>query len=208
MKAKPKEPRRVPGDLFALAEAVSLLYGYAGTEGVTEEFQEIAGDYRTLKKSEGQEEWLMYILQLLLACPVLLERPAGLEWVTDDLQWALQHRKWDPEVDRDFWRALSKVRELLTRGRPGSRAKDLLRHQMVYGMMNPITTVPGKGLARTKGINKTAAVEKVADLEERIYGRKPEQRVIWRSLRRVDQYLAKIGAQVERTKGSARHCPN
>jgi len=74
------------GDLFELAEAVGLFYGMKGVDAPIEEFREIVQDYRRVAKTQGQVAWLTYVLRLLLTCPVLLQRPSGLEWVTDDLQ--------------------------------------------------------------------------------------------------------------------------
>ena len=96
------------GSLFELAEAVGLFYGTEDAKAAIEEFREIAQDYRRVAKKEGQVAWFTYVLRLLLACPVLLQRPSGLEWVTDDLQWALRHRKLRPDVNRDFWDAVKK----------------------------------------------------------------------------------------------------
>ncbi len=187
-----------PGNLFELAEAVGLFYGMENTEGAIEEFRGVAQDYRSVTKAEGRVAWLTYVLRLLLTCPVLLERPAGLEWVTDDLQWALRSRRFHPEVDRDFWQAVTNVRGLLTRGRPGSKARHFLRYELVYNLMHPVTTHPELGLVRTKKrMSKTAAVTALADMEERWYGQRPDLREIWRALRWVEDYLAKLRTQFD-----------
>ncbi len=85
MEGKNIKSKHRAGDLFALAEAVSLLYGHDEAEGVIEEFRDVAESYRGVTQAQGQVEWLTYVLRLLLACPVLLSRPPGFEWVTDDL---------------------------------------------------------------------------------------------------------------------------
>ena len=186
------------GDLFELAEAVGLFYGTKGADAAIEEFRDIAQDYRRLKKAEGQVAWLTYVLRLLLTCPVLLERPSGLEWVTDDLQWALRHRKVRPDVDRDFWEAMKKVRGLLTLGRPGNKARDFFRYEVVLNLMYPVTTDDERGLVRTKKrVNKTKAVTELTDMEARWYGRRPALREIWRSLQRVETYIGTLQAQLE-----------
>ncbi|MGH7206627.1 MAG: hypothetical protein ACREI2_10525 [Nitrospiraceae bacterium] len=166
MKARQKKAVSAKGDLFALAEAVSLMYGQDAAEAATEELREVALDYRAVVKARGQHELLSYVLRLLLACPVLLTRPPGFEWVTDDLRWALQHRRFNPDVDRDLWGAFAEVRGRLTSGRPGNKAKDLFRYEMVHAIMHPVTTDPEKGLIRVKGCSKTAAVQKLAEIEE------------------------------------------
>lgn len=191
--------RPTVGDIFELAEAVELFYGTKGADAAIEEFQDVAQDYRRLTKARDQVAWLTYVIQLLLACPVLLQRPSGLDWVTDDLQWALRHRKVRPDVDRDFWDAMKKVRGLLTRGRPGNKARDFFRYECVLNLMYPVTTHPEFGLVRTKKrVNKTKAVNELADMEEQWHGLRPDLRVIWKSLQRVENYVENLQAQLER----------
>ena len=190
------------GDLFELAEAVGLFYGTKGADTAIEEFRDVAQDYRHVAKRQSQVAWLTYVLRLLFTCPVLLQRPSGLEWVTDDLQWALRHRKLRPDVNRDFWEAVKKVRGLLTQGRPGNKARDFFRYEVVLNLMYPVTTHPELGLVRTKKrVSKTKAVAELADLEEQRDGRRPDLlREIWRSLQRVDDYIETLQAQLERAR--------
>ena len=190
----------VPGDLDRLAEAVALLYGEPGAEAAIEELQDVAHDYRLLTKREGQVEWLTFVLRLVLTCPVLLSRPRGLEWVTDDLQAVLFQRRMNPAVDRDFWKAMATVRELAAKQRPASKQKDFFRFWMVKEIMQPITTDPEKGLVRVRRCNKTQAVLTLAEMEERRFGRRPDLADIWRSLRRVKDYATRLHEQVERAK--------
>jgi hypothetical protein len=189
------------GDLFELAEAVELFYGTKGADAAIEEFRDVAQEYRHVAKKQSQVAWLTYVLRLLLACPLLLQRPSGLEWVTDDLQWALRHRKLRPDVNRDFWEAMRKVRGLLPRGRPGKKLRDFFRYECVLNLMYPVTTHPEFGLVRTKQrVNKTKAVNELADMEKKWHGLRPDLRVIWRSLQRVDDYVEKLQAQLERAR--------
>lgn len=187
------------GNLFELAEAVGLFYGTKDADAAIEEFQDIAQDYRHVAKTQGQVAWLTYVLRLIFACPVLLQRPSGLEWVTDDLQWVLRHRKVHPDVERDFWEAVKKVRGLLTRGRPGNKARDFFRYEVVLNLMHPVTTDPELGLVRTKQrVSKTKAVIELAAMEERWHGQRPDLlREIWRSLERVETYVGKLKVQLE-----------
>lgn len=201
MKRQSGRTRPTVGNLFELAEAVELFYGTKGADAAIEEFRDVAQDYRQVAKKQGQVAWLTYVLRLLLTCPMLLQRPTGLEWVTDDLQWALRHRKVRPDVDRDFWEAVKKVRGLLSRGRPGNKARDFFRYECVLNLMYPVTTHPELGLVRTKQrVNKTKAVTELADMEEQRYGRRPDLRELWRSLQRVDDYVEKRQAQLERAR--------
>ena len=198
MKTPPSGMRPRVASLFELAEAVGLFYGAKGTEDAIEEFRDVAQDYRHVAKAEGQVAWLTYVLRLLLTCPILLQRPLGLEWVTDDLQWALRYRKLSPDVNRDFWEAMKKVRGLLPRGRPGDKARDLFRYEWLFNIMYPVTTHPELGLVRTKKrVSKTKAVTELADMEERWTGRRPDERVIWKSLERVETHIGKLKAQLE-----------
>jgi len=187
------------GDLFELAEAVGLFYGTKGADAAIEEFRAVVQGYRHVAKKQGQVAWLTYVLRLLLACPILLQRPSGLEWVTDDLQWALRYRKLRPDVNRDFWDAVKKVRGLLPRGRPGDKARDLFRYEWVVNQMYYVTTHPELGLVRTKKrVSKTKAVTELADMEEQRDGQRPDLlREIWRSLQRVDDYVGTLQAQLE-----------
>jgi hypothetical protein len=189
------------GNLFELAEAVGLFYGTKGVDAAIEEFRDIAQEYRHVAKKQGQVAWLTYVLRLLLTCPMLLQRPSGLEWVTDDLQRALRDRKVCPDADRDFWEAMKKVRGLLTRGRPADKARDFFRYECVLNHMYPITTHPEFGLVRTKQrVNKTKAVTELADMEEERDGLRPDLRVIWRSLQRVEDYIGTLQAQLENAR--------
>ena len=198
-----KKPRSRTGprvvSLFELAEAVGLFYGAKGANAATKEFREVAQEYRHVAKKQSQVAWLTYVLRLLLACPLLLQRPSGLEWVTDDLQWALRHRKLRPDVNRDFWDAVKTVRGLLPRGRPGNKTLDFFRYEWVLNEMYYVTTHPKLGLVRAKQrMSKTKAVTELADLEERWYGRRPDPlREIWRSLERVETHVGKLKAQLE-----------
>ena len=186
------------GNLFELAEAVGLFYGTKGADAAMEEFVDVAQDYRTVTKAEGQVAWLTYVLLLLLTCPLLLQRPSGLEWVTDDLQWALRHRQVRPDVNRDFWDAMKKVRGQLTRGRPGDKARDFFRFEWVMNNMYYVTTHPKLGLVRTKQrMSKTKAVTELADLVASWDRRESEIREIWRSLERVETYIGTLQAQLE-----------
>lgn len=64
--------------------------------------------------------------------------------------------------------------------------------------MYPVTTHPKLGLVRTKKrVSKTKAVTELADMEERWTGRRPDERVIWKSLERVEDDVGKLQAQSE-----------
>lgn len=196
MNTKPAAPIRRGGNLWDLAEAVGCLFGMPGAEAATDLFREVAHDYGVIVRAHGQVDWIKYLLQLLLTCPPLLHRSPGFEWVTDELRSVFHTRKFDQDVDRDFWQAMDEVRAMSTKGRPRNKARDWFRCEWVYNWMWPVTTSAEYGLVRTKGVSKSQAVAKVADMEARCYGRRPDAREIWRSLKRVEQYLRMVTQEV------------
>lgn len=197
MNKKPAVQILRTGSLWDLAEAVGCLFGTPAADAATDLFRVLAHDYRLTVRGQGQVDWMQYLLQLLLTCPVLLQRPPGFEWVTDELRSVFHTRKFNHEVDRDFWQALEQVRALSPKGRPRNKARDWFRCEWVYHCMYPVTTSEEYGLVRTKGMRKSQAVAKVADMEARWYGRRPAEREIWRSLKRVEQYLRMIREEVK-----------
>jgi hypothetical protein len=181
---------------FELAEAVAALYGSKWGEAPVERFRQEVKRYRTRLRKRNQLDWMVYVLRLVLTCSVLLERLPGLECVVDDLQWFLNHRRIHKDVERDFWMALAEARKFLPAGQPVSRGRDFMRYQLIDAMMNQVTTDTEKGLVRVNGMSKTEAVAEMAELELRKSGREVSARGIYRSLERVEKYLAKLKSQV------------
>ncbi len=207
MKRKAKGGIQPPQRHFTLAEAVAACYGTEWGAAAVEQFRQDAGSHRKRLRNRTQLDWMTYIIRLLLACPFLLERPQGLEWVVDDLQWMLTHRRVHKDVERDFWAAVGDVRTTLTTGHPVSRGRDFVRYQVIHAMMNQVTTDPEKGLVRVKGVTKTKAVEQMAELELLKSGRKPHVREIWGSLKWVEDYLANIMEHLQARPGSQTQNP-
>lgn len=197
MTRQPKCGKQPPEKHFDLAEVVAACYGSKWGEAAVERFRQDVERYRTRLRKRNQLDWMVYVLRLVLTCPVLLERLHGLECVADDLQWCLNNRLVSKDVDRDFWMALAEARKFLPAGRPVSRGQDFMRYQLIHAMMNQVTTDPGKGLVIVKGMSKTEAVEEMAELERRRSGGEVSAREIYRSLEWVEQYLAKLKAQME-----------
>lgn len=197
MKRLVKCGKQPPEKHFELAEVVAALYGSKWGEAPVERFRQEVERYRTRFRKRNQLDWMVYVLRLVITCPVLLERLPGLACVVDDLQWFLIHRRIHKDVDRDFWMALAEARKFLPAGPPVSRGRDFLRYQLIDAMMNPVTTDPEKGLVRVNGMSKTEAVAEMAELERRKSGREVSPRGIYRSLEWVEKYLAKLKAQVE-----------
>ena len=197
MKRQAKCGTQPPKKHFELAEAVAALYGSEWGEAAVERFRQEVERHRKRLRQRNQLDWMVYILRLVLTCPVLLERSHGLECVVDDLRWFLNNRLVNKDLDRDFWMAVSEVRKFLTPGRPVSRGRDFLRYQLIHAMMNQVTTDPEKGLVRVKGMSKTEAVKEMTELEQRKSGKEVSERDIYRSVERVEAYLSKIKEQLE-----------
>lgn len=197
MKQRAKCGNQPPEKHFELAEAVAALYGSKWGAAPVERFRQEVERYRTRFQKRNRLDWMVYVLRLVLTCPVLLERLPGLACVVDDLQWFLNHRRFHKEVDRDFWMALAETRKFLPTGKPVSRGRDFMRYQLIDAMMHPVTTDPEKGLVRVTGMSKTEAVVEMAELEGRRSGREVSARDIYRSLKWVETYLATLTAQVE-----------
>ena len=186
-----------PEKHFELAQAVAALYGSEWGAAPVERFRQEVEWHRTRLRKRNQLDWMVYIFRLVLTCPVLLERPLGLEGVVDDLRWVLNNRQMSKDVDKDFWMAVAEVRKFLSAGQPVSRGRDFMRYQLIDAMMNPVTTAPGKGLVRVNGMSKTAAIRKLAESERQKPGKAISDREIYRSLKWVDDLLGKINAQLE-----------
>jgi len=196
MKRKAKCGGQPPKKHFDLAEAVAALYGSKWGNAAVERFRQEVERHRKRLRQRNQLDWMVYVIRLALTCPILLERPQGLERVVDDLRWFLTNRLVNKDVDRDFWMAVSEVRKFLTAGRPVSRGRDFLRYQLIHAMMNQKTTDPERGMMQVKGMSKTEAVKEMAELEERRSGKEVSERDIYRSVERVEAYLSKIKEQL------------
>ena len=207
MKRKVKGGIQPPQRHFTLAETVAAFYGTEWGAAAVEQFRQDAAWHQKRLRNRTQLAWMTYVIRLLLSCPFLLERPQGLEWVVDDLQWMLIHRRLSKEVERDFWAAMGAVRSILTTGHPVSRGRDFVRYQLIHAMMNPLTIDPEKGVLRAKRVTKTKAVEQMVELERLKSGRKPHVREIWTSLKWVEDYLAKIRAHLQEGPGSQTRNP-
>lgn len=197
MKRQAKCGKQPPEKHFDLAEAVAAFYGSERRKVAVEQFRQEVERYRKRLRRRNRLDWMVYVLRLVLTCPVLLERPRGLECVVDDLRWFLNHRRISKDVDRDFWLALAELRKFLTAGRPVSRGRDFLRYQLIHAMMNQVITDSERGIVRVSGMSKTEAIEKMAELELRKSGKEVSERDIYRSLERVEAYLIKIREQLE-----------
>jgi hypothetical protein len=106
---------------------------------------------------------LIFLFSLIFTCPQILSRPAGFEWVLQDLEKVLVSRRLDPEFDRTFAKAVNKARTRSRVGPPKDKALDHYRYATINELMNPSVVIPGV----TRQLGKTKAVEFVAGIEVR-----------------------------------------
>lgn len=199
MKRKTKLGMGPPDSHFELAEAVAAFYDTEWGATAIERFRKDSAFYRTRLHNRTQLDWMTYVMRLVMTCPVLLTCPpglAGLEWVFEDFCWIVRHRGVSPRVDQDFWRAIEAVGARLPKGHQITKGRDIVRYQLVYARMNPVTTDPAKGLVRVQGMSKSEAVAHQAEWEQEQSQRPVSERAIYRSLERVEEYLKKIRVQL------------
>jgi hypothetical protein len=140
-------------------------------------------------------ESLTFLLALLLTCPQLLLRPAGFEWVLQDLIQVLVARRLDPDSDRIFEQAMNKARIRSRVGPPKDKALEYFRYQTITELMHPTVVIPGV----TAKLNKTKAVEFVAGMEVRLVNGKGGTRSIWTAHKRVKRFVQHLSECVQAT---------
>lgn len=138
-------------------------------------------------------ETLTFLLALLFTCPQILSRPAGFEWVLQDIETVLFARRLDPETDQVFEKAMNKALTRSRVGPPKDKALEYFRYATINELMNPSVVIPG---VRAKKLNKTKAVEFVAGMEVRLFNGTGGTRSIWTSHKRVDQFLRQLSKHV------------
>lgn len=146
------------------------------------------------RSSPGQES-LTFLLALLFTCPQILSRPAGFEWVLQDLEKVLVARRLDPPSDRIFEKAMNKARTRSRVGPPKDKALEYFRYATMNELMNPTVVIPGK----TAKLHKTKAVEFVAGMEVRLVNGKGGTRSIWTAHKRVERLVQQLSECVQAT---------
>jgi hypothetical protein len=136
---------------------------------------------------------LIFLFSLIFTCPQILSRPAGFEWVLQDLEKVLVSRRLDPEFDRTFAKAVNKARTRSRVGPPKDKALDHYRYATINELMNPSVVIPGV----TRQLGKTKAVEFVAGIEVRRFNRKGGVKSIWTSYKRVARFLQQLTDRVQ-----------
>lgn len=146
------------------------------------------------QRSQPGPETLTFLLALLFICPQILSRPAGFEWVLQDLEKVLIARRLDPGTNRMFVKVMNKARTKSRVGPPKDKALEYFRYATINELMNPSVVIPG---VKAKKMNKTKAVEYVAAMETRLFNGEGGTRSIWTSHKRVDQFLRQLTDRVQ-----------
>ena len=197
-KRRPKQVRPLDAEVFELAEKVALIFDWPQAVPLRARLFEEAGAYRDRIRPHGPADqwatttkWTAFLLRMILTCPRLLSRPPEFEWVMDDLEWILTRRRLHPGFDRDFWDAVSRVKKVLRTGHPCNRAVDSFRFTTVQSLMHAHEQL----VNLVKTFSKSEAVERAAEMEGKLMGtRPPHERVVYRSLERVENELKELTA--------------
>lgn len=155
------------------------------------------------QRSLPDPESLTFLLALLFTCPQILSRPAGFEWVLQDLAMVLFIRRLDPPSDQVFENAMNTARIRSRVGPPKDKALEYFRYATVKMMMNPSAVLSGVKAKKTKMKKKqmtiTKAVGHVAEMEMRLLDGKGGTRSIWTAQKRVKQFMRKLADGVQAT---------
>jgi hypothetical protein len=194
-KSRPKKSRPLDAELFELADKVALIFDRPEAAPMRAKLFQEATAYRDRIRHHGPADrwatttkWTAFLLRMILTCPRILSRPPEFEWVMDDLEWILTSRNWDPKFERDFWNAVTRVKKVMWTGHPHDKALDYFRFNTVQSLMNP--PVQLKGIVATS--LKSQAVERAADMEGNLLGKRPHERVVYRSHEKVERELKKL----------------
>ena len=156
------------------------------------------GRQRVAYRPEGQRshpdpESLTFLFALIFTCPQILSKPAGFDWVLQDLEAVLVARRLDPETDQVFEKAMNKARTRSRVGPPKDKALEFFRYATINGLMNPSVIIPGI----TAKVGKTKAVEYVAEIEHRHIGGDAGVSAIWKSYKRADRFFRQLRTRVQ-----------
>jgi hypothetical protein len=179
---------------------VSFVFERPEAAALKKHFLEDAEAYRDWLRLQNQAEVqvITYLFHLILRCPQLLKRYSAFEWAMRELEEFLVQRRVDPRKDATFWKAIESVRKGLRTGRPRDSALDFFRYSFLHDLMRP----PKELESLLKKFKKTNAVDKLAEAEQKLFGRSPDTRQIWRSYKRVEQFLEQIEARMQAESSS------
>jgi hypothetical protein len=91
-------------------------------EEVKERLRAISEDWEKRLEKKSVKSSLRYTLYLIHLCPRLLEQPE-FRWLKDRFYGILMMRLWSSEHDKSYWKALKRVRDDFTPGRPRTPEK-------------------------------------------------------------------------------------
>jgi len=190
--------RPLDAEVFELAEKVALIFDWPQAALLRGRLSELAGAYRNRIRPHGPTDswatttkWTAFLLRMVLTCPRLLSRPPDFEWVIDDLEHILSRRNWEAKCERDFWDAVTRVKEVMWTGHVHDKALDYFRYTTVYGLMHPPVQLANI-VARS---SKSEAIERAAVMEGKLLGTlPPHERVVYRSFEKVENELKALNA--------------
>ena len=145
------------------------------------------------QRSLPDPETLTFLLALLFTCPQILSRPAGFEWVLQELEMVLVARRHDPATNAMFVKVMNKARTKSRVGPPKDKALEYFRYATINQLMNPSVLIPGV----TAKMGKTKAVEFTAEIESRLFGGDAGVSAIWKSYKRADQFFRQLCKRIQ-----------
>lgn len=196
-KKRPKKVRPLDAELFELADKVALIFDRPEAVPLRARLFEEAGAYRDRIRPRGPADqwatttkWTAFLLRMILTCPRILSRPTEFEWVMDDLEHILSRRNWEAKFERDFWDAVTRVKKVMWTGHPHDKAIDYFRYTTVQELMHPPAQLRDMLVQYSKG----EAVERAVEMEGKLVGRRPHERVVYRSFEKVEKELIALNA--------------
>jgi hypothetical protein len=196
-KRPPKTVRPLDAEVFELAEKVALIFDWPQAAPLRGRLFELAGAYRNRIRPHGPGDtwatttkWTAFLLRMILTCPRILSRPPEFEWVIDDLEHILTRRNWEAKFERDFWDAVTRVKKVMWTGHPHDKAMDYFRYTTVQDLMHP----PAQLRDLLVPYSKSEAVERAIEMESKLVGRRPHERVVHRSFEKVEKELTALNA--------------
>ena len=193
-----KTVRPLDAEVFELAEKVALIFDWPRAAPIRARLSKQACDYGDLIRPHGPEDrwvtttkWTAFLLRMILTCPRILSKPPDFEWVMEDLEYILTRRKWEASFERDFWDAVTRVKEVMWTGHAHEKARDYFRYTTVHDLMHP----PDQLTNIVATYNKEEAIERTAKMESKLWGTGlPHERVVYRSIEKVEQELKALNA--------------
>jgi hypothetical protein len=195
LKERLKEQAEVYRDWLQL-EQLQKDEAYQASLGTDEQGRRRVAYGLGAQRSQPGPESLTFLLALIFTCPQILSKPAGFDWVLQDLEKVLVARRLDPPSDEIFGKAVNTARIRSRVGPPKDKAFEYFRHAAITELMHPSVVIPN---VKSTKLKKTKAVEFVAAMEMRLGKREgeAETRSIWRAHKRVKQFTQLLTDRVQ-----------